>query len=163
FAHALLALGFLIYLMALWTYTLLPLPQEIAAWCAANAADQPQLTPFRFVTDIVDNQRGTGLAAFARNPAVQQVVFNVAFFVPLGMFCRHLLRFRIVTTIAAGAVVSLIIEFTQLTGIWFLFQCPYRLFDVDDLIVNTAGAALGVLLAPLLRLVPGQRTSLPAE
>jgi len=161
--HAFLTLMFLIYLMALWAFTLLPLPEESAAWCAVHATATPQLNPLQFLTDIAHEQRGAGLASLAHNPAVQQVVLNVVFFVPLGMFCRHLLRLRPLAAIGVGFGVSLLIEFTQLTGIWFLFQCPYRLFDVDDLIANTLGAAIGVLLAPLLRVVPGQRVTRGAE
>jgi uncharacterized RDD family membrane protein YckC len=87
---------------------------------------------------------------------VQQVAFNVALFVPLGMLLRHLGRRSVVATTLAGFALSLFIEFTQLTGNWFLYPCPYRLFDVDDLLANTAGALVGALAAPVLRLLPGQ-------
>jgi uncharacterized RDD family membrane protein YckC len=51
--------------------------------------------------------------------------------------------------------VSLFFELTQLTGVWFIYPCAYRLFSVDDLILNTVGAALGWLIAgPLIRLLP---------
>lgn len=69
---------------------------------------------------------------------------------------RHLGRRSTLLTTVAGFAVSLLIEFTQLTGNWFLYPCPYRLFDVDDLLANTAGALLGALAAPVLRLLPRQ-------
>jgi putative membrane protein len=31
------------------------------------------------------------------------------------------------------------------------FECPYRLFDVDDLMLNTSGAVLGFLVTLPLR------------
>lgn len=46
----------------------------------------------------------------------------------------------VVTAALAGFAVSLFVEFTQLTGNWFLYPCPCRLFDVDDLIASTVGA-----------------------
>ncbi|RSM59012.1 VanZ family protein [Amycolatopsis sp. WAC 01376] len=159
--RVLLVFGFLVYAMSLWTYTLLPIPETTTAWCAEHAAGHLQLRPFQFVADIRREQTGTGVRAFLRNPAVQQAVFNVALFVPLGMFVRHLFRRGFAATVAIGFAVSLFIECTQLTGVWFLFECPYRLADVDDLLTNTLGAAVGFGLAPLLRLLPGNEPSAP--
>ncbi|SDI48467.1 RDD family protein [Actinokineospora alba] len=155
--HAFLAFGLLVYALALWTYTLLPVPDTTAAWCAAHAVDHPQLRPLQFLRDIRADQVGSGIRATLHNPAVQQFVFNVALFVPLGMFGRVLFRRGPVTVVGSAAVVSLFIEFTQLTAVWGLFGCPYRLFDVDDLLANTAGGAIGYLLAPVLRAVPRRR------
>jgi glycopeptide antibiotics resistance protein len=157
--HAALAFGLLVYALALWTYTLLPVPDTTADWCTRNAVREPQLNPLRFIADFREEQIGSGLGAVLRNPALLQVVFNVALFVPMGMFGRHMFGRGLPTVVAAGALTSLFIEFTQLTAVWGLFACPYRLFDVDDLLANTAGAALGFGLAPLLRLLPGQRVS----
>lgn len=157
--RVLLVFGFLVYAMSLWTYTLLPIPETTA--CAGHASGHLQLRPFQFVADIRREQTGAGLRAFLRNPAAQQAVFNLALFVPLGMFVRHLFRRGFAATVAIGFAVSLFIEGTQLTGVWFLFECPYRLADVDDLLTNTLGAAIGFGLAPLLRLLPGNEPSAP--
>lgn len=159
--RTLLVFAFLVYAMSLWTYTLLPIPQTTAAWCAEHSASHLQLSPLRFLADIRHEQTGAGLRAFLRNPAVQQSVFNVALFVPLGMFLRHLFRRSVLSTVAIGFAVSLFIECTQFTGVWFLFECPYRLADVDDLLTNTIGVAVGFGLAPLLRLMPGKAPSAP--
>ncbi|QWF76667.1 VanZ family protein [Amycolatopsis sp. CA-230715] len=161
--HMVLALGCLVYALALWTYTLLPVPDTTPEWCARHATE-PQLRPFQFLSDIRAEATGPGLGALLRNGALQQVVLNVALFVPLGMFGRHLFRLRPLVVVAAGFGMSLFIECTQLTGVWGLFGCSYRLFDVDDLLVNTTGAVLGVVMAPALRLVPWQRVRLaPTE
>ncbi|MGO1050294.1 VanZ family protein [Crossiella sp. CA198] len=158
--QAVLAFGFLLYALALLAYTLFPIPQIDAAWCAAHAT-HPQLTPLASLADVAKLQRGNGFGAVLANPAVQQLLFNVALFLPLGAFLRHYTRRSAPVVILAGFGVSLFIECTQLTGNWFLFACPYRLFDVDDLITNTSGAALGVLAAPLLRLFD-RSTEIPA-
>ncbi|MFB9905985.1 VanZ family protein [Allokutzneria oryzae] len=159
-----LAFGFLVYGLALVTYTLLPLPSIDAAWCSAHQAlAQPQLDPLRFLADIAKEQQAPGLRGLLVNPALQQVVFNVALFVPLGAYLTHYLRRGVGWVVLAGFGVSLLIELTQLTGNWFAFECPYRIFDVDDLIANTVGAAFGVLLAPLLRFLDGPKTTVSAE
>src|SRR5699024_12280953 len=41
-------------------------------------------------------------------------------------------------------------EITQLTGVYGIYNCPYRIFDVDDLLLNSTGALVGFLLAPIL-------------
>jgi uncharacterized RDD family membrane protein YckC len=57
--------------------------------------------------------------------------------------------------------ISLVLELSQITGLFGIYPCPYRYFDVDDLINNTAGATFGFLLALLLRFLPKPVTVLP--
>ncbi len=53
---------------------------------------------------------------------------------------------------------SLLIETTQLTGIWGIYPCAYRLFDVDDLITNTLGGILGYAMGSIVtHFLPQQR------
>lgn len=138
--------AFLVYALALWTYTLLPLPDPNALVCVGA-----QTRPLQFLDDIRQYPVGS-VGDLARNPAVMQVVLNVALFVPLGFFLRLVWRRGIVASALAGFVVSLAIELTQRTGVWGIYVCAYRLFDVDDLIANTSGAVLGGILS--LALVP---------
>lgn len=154
--HALITVAAIVYAMALWTYTILPLPDAATMVCAAGGAGT-QLVPFGSLGDI--DLAANGL----RDPALLQLVANVALFVPFGMLARHLFRPRRVWwVLVAGAGVSLLIELTQLTGVWGVYPCAYRVFDVDDLITNTVGTGIGILLAPVLRFVPGQEV-LPSD
>lgn len=135
--------------VALWSYTLIPLPESATYRCiGAN------LRPFEFVADIAANHH-----APLANHAFLQAAFNVVFFMPLGFFLRLLTRLGTWTITGLGFLTSLAIETTQLTGVWGLFRCAYREFDVDDLILNTTGALLGCLVAlPVARVVRRQRT-----
>lgn len=134
------------YGFALWTYTLLPLPSGDYT-CQGH-----QLEPFATVAAI--DLRGASATDLLTDPAISQVVLNVAFFVPLGVLVRQLSGRGVVVATLLGLAVSLLIETTQGTGVWGLFPCPFRLLDVDDLLLNTLGAALGSLLAlPLLALL----------
>lgn len=130
-----------VYGLALWTYTLLPLPDRDDLTCR-----HAQTHVLAAVDDVRANGTAT-LAELAHNPALLQVVLNVALFVPLGVLLRWRWRRGLPTAVVVGFAVSLLVELTQLTGIWGVYPCAYRLFDVDDLIVNTAGAALGWLVA----------------
>ena len=141
-----------VYGLALWTYTLLPLPDP------ASYACKPALTqPFGFVSDIRAEAAG-GPVDLLRNPAFLQVVLNVALFVPLGVLLRVLARRGVAVAAAVGLGTSLLIELTQLTGIWGVYDCAYRYFDVDDLIANTTGAVVGSVAAgAVVRLLPDRR------
>jgi len=137
--------GFLVYGLALWTYTLLPLPVPEEIRCAPK-----QLRPLQFIDDVLGYPIGS-IGEILRNPAIMQVALNVLLFFPLGFFLRFTLRRGVVATTAIGFVISLLIETTQLTGVWGIYPCAYRIFDVDDLLANTAGALLGGLCSLALR------------
>jgi glycopeptide antibiotics resistance protein len=138
-----------VYGVALVAYTLLPLPDPARA-CADGAGRLLQLKPFQFVADIAREGSGLGLRDAVTSWAVLQAALNVVLFVPLGLAVRGMLRRGVLAATALGALVSLAIEATQYTGLWGLYGCSYRIADVDDLLLNTSGALLGALLAPLL-------------
>ncbi|MDO4187510.1 MAG: VanZ family protein [Lachnospiraceae bacterium] len=71
------------------------------------------------------------------------IVFNVLMLVPSGFFLRRLYKFRKREMILVGFLISLIFEFTQLSGLFGIYPNPYRIFDLDDLIQNTFGFFLG--------------------
>lgn len=137
-----------IYAVALVAYTLLPLP-EMRANCGVSLAGV-ELVPGHSIADIIHDTRGSSLAGTLTSRATLQVILNVALFVPFGMIARRYWNRGPVVSVLLGAGLSLLIEATQFTAVWGLYECPYRVADVDDVIANTAGAALGVLLAPLL-------------
>lgn len=159
--HLALALAAVVYGVSLVAYVLLPFPQLTPDFCATEGAGGPQWIPFNFLNDMRKEATGTGVLSVLSNPALTQIALNVGLFVPLGMFVRYLFGRSVLITTAVGFGVSLLIEATQGTGIWFLYPCAYRLFDVDDLIMNTAGALAGAWAAPALRAVPGQRLTTP--
>lgn len=134
----------LFYVMGLWAYTLLPLPDGDDFRCVGVV-----LNPLEDVVDIARLQAEHGGSLLA-NAAVQQLALNVLLFLPLGFFVRALFDRGIAVAIAAGALVSFTIELTQLTGVWGVFHCAYRVFDTGDLVSNTVGAALGSLAALLV-------------
>lgn len=80
-------------------------------------------------------------------PAFYQAVFNVLLTVPFGMFLGYYFRTRWVVCILLSFSLSLLFEITQITGIYGIFDHPYRVFDVDDLITNTLGGIIGYRVA----------------
>ncbi|MGV2644810.1 teicoplanin resistance protein VanZ, partial [Clostridium perfringens] len=83
--------------------------------------------------------------------AFLQVVFNVFLVVPFGMFLRYYARASWVTCLVASFGLSLFFEVTQVTGIYGIYDHPYRLFDVDDLLLNTMGGMIGFVLADWMK------------
>ncbi|WP_432252463.1 VanZ family protein [Streptomyces sp. HNM1019] len=156
--RALSLYGFLYYSLTALCMTIVPLPKQTADMCQRFAmVAHPQWMPgntFRDIWKEADHEVGLN-ALVLQNPAVAGTVFNLLLLLPLGVFLRYHFRRSLPATAAIGFAVSLSFELTQWTGVWGLYSCPYRLFDVDDLIVNTAGAMAGWLLAgPVARTLP---------
>ncbi|MEI7058873.1 VanZ family protein [Nocardioides sp. CCNWLW239] len=140
----LLLLAAAIYAVALWTYTLVPMPEAGSFTCAGT-----QIHAFGFVGDILRVRAEVGTRALLTSAVFLQVVLNIVLFVPLGFFVRAIAGRGVVVAGTIGFLTSLLIETTQLTGIWGLYPCAYRVFDVDDLIINTAGAVIGSAISVL--------------
>ncbi|UUE20985.1 VanZ family protein [Microbacterium sp. J1-1] len=138
--RALLWLSALIYFWAIWTYTLLPLPDPDTIRCVGAITD-----PMSVVRDVQKAFAAPGNPL--RQPALLQLVFNVLLFLPLGFFVRVIAGRGVLAAFAAGFGLSLLVETTQLTGVWGIYPCAYRFFDVGDLMTNTLGAVVGCMLA----------------
>lgn len=146
FTSALTAYLIVLYLIALACFTLYPMPENAAAYCATHHL-KPQLNPLEFIHDIQTD----GLTG------IMQLAMNVIFFLPLGYFMKRTFRWKPAVAIPITLLTSLLIETTQLTGIWGIYPCAYRLFDVDDLITNTLGGALGFAIGSIInRFLPQQ-------
>lgn len=110
-----------VYASMLFSATFLPM-QTVAP------RQSVQLVPFQWIADTLRD----GQIAF------DQMTLNVLLFVPLGAMLMFWGRRTIGQTALIGYGVSLLIEGSQL--MW-----ANRIFDVDDLITNTTGTALGWL------------------
>ena len=146
---------FSLFIICAWALVLMPFPDLNSSICLLRHVNA-QLVPFQWVSDTIRiaQKQGTGLAGLWRNPAFVVRAFNVLLLFPLGLYLRRWWRKGLVFTTLAAFALSLAFEVTQWTGVWGLYQCAYRTFDVDDLIANTAGAVLGWLLAPVFLFIP---------
>ena len=137
---------FVLYLICAYFMTMLPLPSEGYFDVIPPLREQVQLIPFNcfFETNLL------------KSPvAAAVIIFNLIMTVPLGFFLRFLFGFKLGKTTLAGFLFSLLCEVTQITGLFFIYPAPYRVFDVDDFIINTLGAVVGYLIFPLVvRLLP---------
>ena len=149
---------FILYCLCAVSLIVFPLPADHSA--VVESARTPQLHPFHVIeqiretTDFSLSDRSTWGPAL-RSPVVYEAIFNVMLTVPLGAYLCYLFRCRWWMALLIGMATTLLFETSQLTGLFGLYAHPYRLFDVDDLILNTAGTMLGFwLMIPLAWALP---------
>ncbi|GIP34878.1 VanZ family protein [Paenibacillus sp. J2TS4] len=146
----------LLYAMAAYYLVILPLP-ETTDTCSLQppGTKHMQLMPFNFVKDFM---RETGLQwslpmtyiGVWKERAFLQAAFNFLLLFPLGIYLRYYFNRSWLQTLSLSFLVSAFFELTQLSGLYGIYNCPYRLFDVDDLLLNTSGAMAGYVIAPLM-------------
>ena len=166
-----LPLVWILYLAGLLIFTLLPLPSDPVAACAA-IIHWDNFTPLGSFVAVADqfregeSLRGTLYAL--------SILLNIALFVPLGSLAETTWRIRrmrrapegapadgsrlarsiphrrVLAWVAIGCVVSCLIELTQYTGLFGVVPCTYRVVDIDDVIMNTLGTYAGVRLLPFM-------------
>lgn len=166
-----LPLAWFLYVAGLLIFTLLPLPSDPVAACAA-IIHWDNYTPFGSFVAVADqfrdgeSLRGTLYAL--------SILLNIALFVPLGALAETSWRIRrmrrapegapadgsrlarsvphrrVLAWVAIGCAVSCLIELTQYTGLFGVVPCTYRVVDIDDVIMNTLGAYAGVRLLPFM-------------
>lgn len=139
--------SFVLYFLCAYFMTILPLPTRESLNDMRPISELIQLIPFANFASI---ERET----LVRDIAV--LLFNVVLTIPLGFYLRSLFGFNLKKTALAGLGVALFYEISQLTGLFFIFPRPWRIFDIDDLMINTLGAVVGYGLTPVIsRLLPG--------
>lgn len=127
-----------------------PLPDPGTLDCS-DGGMPARLTPFRFISYAAqfwtaDNPAQAWLGNLSISSSMMNLVLCVAIgaaLVPILSCRRHVLLF--------AASLSGTVELSQLTGLFGLYDCPYRQFDVDDLILNVAGILIGYTAMRALR------------
>ena len=140
---------FILYLLTAYFLVILPLPSKEEVLMMPTKV--PQLIPFTFIGDFIEAFKETsGILSFLKSPIVYTTLFNIAITIPFGIYLRYYFKKKWYTTIIYTFLLSLYFEITQLTGLYGLYPKAYRLFDVDDLIINTLGGLIGYLITPIV-------------
>ena len=72
-------------------------------------------------------------------------LLNILLLIPFGFGLPFITNFRMKKIVVIGALFSILIEFLQLiTG--FMAKMTFRIADINDVIFNTVGVALGYML-----------------
>lgn len=153
FWRAVVLYSFVFYLLAAYFMVILPLPS--VASVAKLTTQEYNLVPFTALryflktTVFSVTDPATWLPAL-KQPGFIQPAFNVILTLPFGVYLRYYFKRPLWQIVLCGFGLSLFFELTQLSGLYGIYPRPYRLFDVDDLIINTTGALIGGWLAPFL-------------
>lgn len=148
----LIVYSFILYMLTVYFLVILPLPKLESVVAKPNMF---RFIPFGFVRDILHessfvwNNPSTYLKALTE-PCFYTVIFNVFMTIPFGMYLRYYFKCSFKETVFYSFLLSLFFEFTQATGLYFLYPHPYRVFDVDDLLTNTLGGMIGFGLMGIL-------------
>lgn len=150
--------SFIFYFLSALCLVLLPFPSTRDT-CSLQSPDtvHTNLRLFQFVEDILKDS-GVVLTnpstwlAITKQQAFYQAFFNFLLLMPFGVYLRYFLQERRYWKRAfiISFLLTLFYEITQRTGIYGIFNCAYRIFDVDDLLLNSIGALLGFFLAPIV-------------
>jgi len=149
FFRVLIIYSFILYLITIYFLVILPLPTIEAA--KLNTGPYINLVPFNFVRDFL---KETSLVLASPNtylkaltePSFYVVIFNIFMTIPFGMYLRYYYKCSFKKTVFYTFMLSLFFELTQVTGLYFIYPNPYRLCDIDDLILNTTGGIIGYYL-----------------
>ena len=160
FFKGIIVYSFILYLLTAYLMVILPLPpiEEVAKYTNTGM----QLEPFRFISDIkvtttLNLNDIDSILNFLNRSTVYTVLFNLLMTIPFGIYLRYFFKKKWWQTIILTLLLSLFFEITQLTGLYGIYPKPYRIFDVDDLIVNTMGGIVGFIITPIVTLfLPSQ-------
>lgn len=132
-----------IYLLIVIGLTLFPIPIPFDG--NINFKDQIasviyriNLVPFRY------------LSWFTVRPLLFEILMNILLTIPFGFLMNFLSKINWVNFLWISIASGLAIETSQL--IMSLFVGPYRTVDISDVILNTLGTLLGLLLFKLSRI-----------
>lgn len=161
FLKSVLCYSFVLYLLTAYLMVILPLPKisEVAKYTGSTM----QLVPFKFLKDIslttnLDISNMNSILNFLNASTVYTVLFNVLLTLPFGIYLRYLFEKKWYHALIYSFFLSLFFELTQLSGLYGIYPRPYRLFDVDDLIVNTTGGFLGFIITPIfVKILPTKK------
>lgn len=158
--RTLIIYSFILYILTAYFLVILPLPsiEEVSHM----TTPQVQLVPFSFLTDFITHTSfritdpSTYWKAFTE-PYFYQVLYNLLLTVPFGIYLRYYFQCSLKKTVFYTFLLTLFFELTQLTGLYGIYPRGYRLFDVDDLILNTLGGLIGYGIAGLFqKIIPSR-------
>lgn len=163
FTKAIIVYSFILYLECCFFLVNLPLPKIDSVH--TRYIDMMNLQPFKFVLDFMKESPlrildKTTYVRALKHGTFYVPAFNVLMLVPFGIYLRYYFKCSLKKTIAFTALLSLIFELIQLSGLFFIYSGPYRLCDIDDIIQNTLGGIIGYYIGGIASLILPKREKL---
>ncbi len=156
--------SFILYMIIAYFQVILPLPVREAT-VGNRWQDHLNLIPGRQIWIFWRDKPFTkaNVIAYLKSFRFWQLLLNVVLTIPFGIYLRYYFRQSLSRTILFSFLLSLFYELTQLTALYGIYPGPYRLADVEDLICNTMGGAVGYGIAQAFSRVLPKREKIDAE
>ena len=138
--------SFILYLLSAYFLVILPLPS--VEYVSSITKPAYNFIPFHFISEIF-YKTGLEISDFStyfptlKNAVVYEAIFNVFLTVPFGVYLHYYFKCGFFKTVFYTFCLTLFFELTQLSGLYFIYPRSYRVFDVDDLLLNTFGGVVG--------------------
>ncbi len=150
--RVLIMFSFIFYLLCIYLLVILPLPsiKEVSHYTGKwyNLKIFEFIGELRSTKQFVISDPSTYISLFTTNKIIEPL-FNVLLTIPFGIYLRYYFNKGWFTTIFYTFLLSLFLELTQLTGLYYIYPRPYRMFDVNDLITNSLGGFIGFIITPI--------------
>lgn len=161
---SLVRLAFAVYVIVLIGLLFTPFPFPPWTRLPEESLDGYRPWPFPWV-NIVPFETITGAFRYGLDWQPGRVlVGNVLAFAPFGLFLPILWpnRRSLISVVGAGLAISVALEAVQL-ALSLLIGAPYRVADVDDVIINVLGVALGYGLYRAIGFLLPAKPAKPAD
>jgi glycopeptide antibiotics resistance protein len=151
----------LFYLQCVFYLVILPLPDPRAV--AEMTGPYCELTPFRNAYDFIvktsfDIMRPSTWLPALKEQYVLEPLFNLLLLLPFGVYLSYYFKNSLKRVALFSFLLSAFFELTQLSGLFFIYPRPYRLFDVNDLMTNTLGGVCGYFVyTRFLKTLPSKK------
>ncbi|MDR2833534.1 MAG: VanZ family protein [Streptococcaceae bacterium] len=145
-----LSYSFMFYLLSAYLLTILPLPPIESVRNFSGPMQNLRL--FQFVRDFFQHsgfeisQPRTWMLAL-KSPQFIQPSFNFLLTLPFGFYLNYYWKKGWKVTFLLSFLLTLSFETIQRSALFGIYPRPYRLFDVDDLLINTLGSMFGFCLS----------------
>lgn len=152
FLRVVIIYSLILYLTTIYFLVILPLPSiEVVQ---NLKTDWVQLVPFQFVKEFILQSSflwddPSTYIEVIKEPYFYQVFYNILLTVPFGIYLRYYFKCSFLKTLCFSFLLTLFFEGTQLSGLYGIYPRPYRLFDIDDLFLNTLGGIIGYGITPI--------------
>lgn len=154
--RSIIVYSFILYMLVAFFLTILPLPSFETV--VNSSGLKIQYIPFKFVSNLILKSCFNITDPTTYINALKQEVFYYPFFnilltVPFGFYLRYYFKKSKWEVIIYSFILSLFFETTQVTSLYGIYPSPYRVFDIDDLFLNTLGGFIGYLITPFLSFI----------
>lgn len=162
--RTLIVYSFVLYMLIAFFLVALPLP-EPESTVGNRWQDHLNLIPFKQIWLYWRNRpvNLTTLHAYLNSFSLWQLLFNILLTVPFGVYLHYYFKQSFRRTVLFSFLLSLFFETSQITALFGIYPGPYRLADVEDLICNTMGGAVGYQIAYVFAAILPKREEIDAE